>query len=85
MPRIEEMFAFVTTDTAADDEGVTASRGPDGVWYPMVGADMKRVRSLREQAQAIANLTGKPIKVLRFSGRTEIEVITPKQPKREVQ
>lgn len=78
MPRITEMFAFVVADTGPDDEGVTAFCGPDGTWRPMVGADMARINSLREHAQAIASVTGKPIKVLRFTGRTEVEVIAPK-------
>jgi hypothetical protein len=85
MPRIEEMFAFVVADTGPDDEGIPAFCGPDGVWRPMVGADMARVQSLREHAQAIADVTGKPIKVLRFSRRSQVEVIEPRLPKESVQ
>lgn len=85
MPRIDEMFAFVAWDTGPNDEGVTAFCGPDGVWRPMVGADMTRVAALREHAQAIANVTGKPIRLLRFSTRSEVEVIAPQAAKGAIQ
>ena len=71
MPRIEEMYAFVTEDSGPDDEGVigmnTGSR-----WLPMVGADMARVESLKPIAEAIAAKTGKKVKILRFSHREDL-------------
>ena len=75
MPKITEMFAFVAEDTGPDDEGVT------GIWMaeiflPLIGADMARIDSLRPTAKAIAKQTGKPVKLLRFSQREELEVIT---------
>jgi hypothetical protein len=85
MPRVNEMSAFVVADTGPEDEGITAFCGPDGVWHPMVGADMARVNSLREQAQRIADVTGKPIKVLRFTTRGEVEVIAPRAAKGVIQ
>lgn len=71
MPKIEEMFAFVTEDSSPDDEGIVAV--PYGnEWLPMVGADMKRVESLKPIAQEIATKTGKNIKILHFTQREEI-------------
>ena len=74
MPRIESMFAFVAEDTGPDDEGVIGTKTPEG-WMPLVGADMARVDSLRPIAEAIARQLGKPVKLLRFGTREELEVI----------
>lgn len=75
--RITEIFAFVTIDHD-DDEGITGFMGPDKAWMPMVGADMDRVAALEDIAQRIANIHGREIRVVKFSGPPEvIKVITP--------
>ena len=74
MPRIKEMFAFVAEDSGPDDEGITAML-VGHAWIPMVGADMARVDSLRPIAAKIARRTGKPVKLLRFTNREDLEVI----------
>jgi hypothetical protein len=77
MLRIDRMFAFVATD-GAGDEGVCAFMDPaTGVWMPLVGADIKRVESLRAEAQVIADLTGRRIEILEFSTRKAIGTVTP--------
>ena len=75
--RIDEMYAFVAVDPADDTEGITAFVEPGGTAMPMVGADMERVDSLRPVAESMAKRFGQTIQVLRFSQRTEIEVISP--------
>jgi hypothetical protein len=75
MKLIEEMFAFVSED--GDCEGVVALQGRDGMWMPLVGADMARVDSIRVVAQKIANSTGRRLRLLRFTVRHELEVIEP--------
>ena len=78
MDRITEMFAFVTTDPITGDEGLCAFLSPElGVMLPMVGADLRRVESLRLQAHAIAAQTGQRVEVVRFTVRETIEVIDP--------
>ncbi len=78
MPKIDELFAFIAEDTGPDDEGVAATFLPRfGVWIPLVGADMDRMKSLIPEAQRIAQVSGKSIKLVRFSQRTELEVIEP--------
>ena len=78
MPKIEKLFAFIIEDTGPDDEGVAAFHMfGSNVFMPMVGADMDRVESLRSHAQQIAQTMGKPIKLVEFSQRTELEVIEP--------
>lgn len=75
MPRIEEMYAFVAEDAGPDDEGVVGMNTGLG-WVPLVGADMARVESLKPIAQQIAKQTGKKVKLLHFTTREELEIIT---------
>lgn len=74
--KIDKLFAFIADDTSG--EGVAAFHDNTLGMVPMVGADMKRVESLRGMAQMIADQTGNSIKVCEFSVRTELEVIKPK-------
>jgi len=76
MPRIDEMFAFVAEESGPDDEGLIGFKSGDS-WIPMVGADMARVNSLKPVAKQISKITGKSVKVLRFTNREEIEEICP--------
>jgi hypothetical protein len=73
--RIERLFAFVAEDESG--EGLTGFWDPASGWMPMVAADEARVESLRQMAERIATESGKPIRLLRFDVRTEVETITP--------
>jgi hypothetical protein len=73
MPKITELFAFVSIGDDPDDEGVMAFQTNDGIWMPMVGADMTRVNQLKPMAGRISKTTGKPYKILRFKIENEIE------------
>lgn len=76
MPKITEMWAYIIEDDGPDDEGVTAFQPVGGdAWMPMVGADEARMKSLRPMAKRLATLHGKPIKLVRFSVREEVETI----------
>ena len=77
MPKIEEMYAFVTEDSGPDDEGIIGMNTGMG-WMPLVGADMKRVESLKPIAKRISQQIGKPVKLLHFVTRQEVEIIEPK-------
>lgn len=72
--RITEMWAWVADDDTG--EGVTGFKAADGTWMPLVGADPDRARSLRPIAEDIAKLTGRPVTLLRFTDRTDVETIT---------
>jgi hypothetical protein len=76
--KIDRMFAFVAIDFAGDEGLCAFLDRSSGSWMPMVGADMRRVESLRAEAQAIANLSGKTIEVLEFSVRKTITTIIPR-------
>lgn len=76
--RIEQMYAFVALDPKDNTEGVPAFRDPlTGDPMPMVGADMKRVDSLKPVAEAMAKQGGVKITLCRFEIRTELEVFEP--------
>lgn len=74
MPKIEQMYAFIIEDTGPEDEGLIGMATPEG-WMPLVGADMERVESLRPIAKRAAAQVGKPVKLIRFTTREELEVI----------
>jgi hypothetical protein len=66
VPKIKELYAFVSIGDEPDDEGIMAFQTDDGTWMPMVGADMTRVNELKPLADRISKITGKPYKILRF-------------------
>lgn len=80
MPKITEMYAFIIEDTGPDDEGVVAIASEKGdygkIWLPLVGADMARVNSLRPLAAGIGNQIGKKVKLVHFTNREELEIIS---------
>ena len=80
VPRIEQMYAFIAEE-GPDDEGVIGMNTRLG-WMPLVGADMARVKSLRQMALQVAREAGKPVKLLRFTRREELEVLN-KEGKRQ--
>jgi len=75
MPKIDVMYAFIAVDKEPNDEGVVAAF-LNGAWMPLVGADMKRVESLKLLAQNIAKATGKKITLAKFQAREDVEVIS---------
>ncbi len=78
MPRIDKLYAFIVEDSGPEDEGVPGFNA-DGQWFPLMGADLGRIDSLRPVAQAVANTIGKPMRLCVFKGRELVEVIEPKE------
>lgn len=75
MFRIRDIHAFVAEDEEGE-EGLCAFF-TGGQWMPLVAADPARLVSIRPVAQAIAKQTGRPIKLIRFTQREEVETIKP--------
>lgn len=73
--KIDKLFAFIADGT--EGEGIAAYVNEHGS-HPLIGADMKRIDSLRDVAQTIADVSGKEVKLCEFSLRTELEVIKPR-------
>lgn len=87
MPRINQMWAFLSVDDDGD-EGVIGYRDPKANWWvPLVAADEERVRIYREYAGEIAKLTGRPVRLVKFSAREDVETIgaAPEGPKHEAE
>ncbi|MCA1455908.1 hypothetical protein I6F35_22335 [Bradyrhizobium sp. BRP22] len=77
--RIYKVYLFVSVDEHG--EGVCAAPvlGP-GTVVPLIAADQARLRALLPWAGHIAEMSGKPIKLLTFTSRAELMTITPDGP-----
>lgn len=53
MPKITELYAFVSIGSGPNDEGIIGFRTDGGTWMPMVGADMTRINQLKPMADRI--------------------------------
>ena len=71
---IDEMWAYIAV--GAEGEGVTAMMSESG-WIPLVGADGERMASYMDYAQGLADASGQPIVLARFTQREDITVIRP--------
>ena len=70
---------FIIRDLWADlaihgngDEGIVAWNG-----LPLIAADLVRLQQLRPMAEKVAQASGYSIRLVRFTTRTEIDVIEP--------
>lgn len=73
--KIDELYAFIAEEP--DGEGLAAHQ-LGAMMMPLIGADAARVDSLRALAQHVADQTGRPLRLCRFSVREELEEITPR-------
>lgn len=67
---IDKLYAFIGSDETG--EGLISMQ-LGNTHMPLVAADMERVESLRVYAQQVALISGKIIKLVEFSVRTELE------------
>jgi hypothetical protein len=74
--RIDEIFMFVSVDETG--EGVCAApiAGP-GSLVPLIAADEARMKSLIQWAQKLAALSGKQVKLIKLSQRSELMTFQP--------
>ena len=79
--RIEEMFAFVVLDDDGTEgvPAVTVNMGPyeGDMSFPLLGADMARIESLRPHAVRLSKQMGKKVTLCKFTNREEMEVFEP--------
>jgi hypothetical protein len=71
--RITSVTAFLSVGDD-DEEGVIGIQ-LDGAWFPLVMADEERLRQMRPYAEEVARQTKRPVRLVRFETRTEVEVI----------
>jgi hypothetical protein len=68
---IDALYAWVVTEPDGG-EGVASAQIGDTHW-PLIGADMDRVKTLRMFAEAVRRQTGYPVRLVRFSQREKLE------------
>lgn len=73
--KIEDVWAFISVDEKGD-EGLCAIPTQMGM-MPMIAADEARLKDLMPQAQKLADMTKKKIKLIKLTNRQEVEVIVP--------
>jgi len=74
LARIDSIWAFLSVDEGG--EGVCAMP-IGGMTVPMIAADERRLVSLRPAATIIANMFKKPVRLVRFKDREELEIFRP--------
>jgi hypothetical protein len=71
MPRIDCIWAFLSVDEGDGNEGVVAAP-LGGALMPLIAADPKRLESIIPVAEEIARVTGRVIRLVKFSNREVI-------------
>lgn len=70
------MWAWVVTE-ADGGEGIPAMTmnipGNGPTFMPMIGADETRIRSLESHARHIAEQSGVPVRLVRFTGMEDVQ------------
>lgn len=72
--RIAAIWAFTTINPKDNSEGIIGEL-VDGAWMPYIGADEHRVKCLKPAARRIAASLGRPVRLSKFSERTDLEII----------
>jgi hypothetical protein len=75
--RVTELFAYLVVGPDGD-EGVPAVHNGDG-WMPLVAADAERLEHLRPYAQQVADVGRRPVSLVRFGVREEVETVRPSE------
>lgn len=73
---IDAVHAFVMVGDDGD-EGIPAFLTTEGVMMPLIAADLVRLERLRPMAAQIGRAAGKPVTLVRFHQRQDLEVIRP--------
>jgi len=74
--RIDEVYIFISSGETG--EGVCAMIR-DGLSIPLIAADEARMRSLLPIARQIAHESGKRVKLIKLSQRTELMTFEPNE------
>ena len=74
LAHINSIWAFISVDESG--EGLCAMP-IGGMTVPMIAADERRLASLRPAASVIANMFKKPVRLVRFKNREDLQVYRP--------
>lgn len=72
---VREVFVFLVVHGDGDEAIPAVMIG--GRWMPLVAAERERVEDMRPFAVQAAAASGKPVRLARFTTRTDLEVIRP--------
>jgi hypothetical protein len=76
LPRIEHLWAYVMDDPDDGNEGIIGvSFGR--LMMPLIASDHVRCDEYHRYAERIAKQLGRPVRLVRFETRVEVEVIEP--------
>jgi len=76
LPRIDNLWLVISVDEGG--EGVVAAPIQEGMLtVPLIAADEARLEGILKVARALSRMTGKRMKLVRFSTRHEVEDILP--------
>ena len=75
LKRIKHIWAFLSSDRTG--EGVCAAPFGGLGAVPLIAADDARMESLRPLAQQIALIFKKQVRLVKFTGREDVETIAP--------
>jgi hypothetical protein len=70
---IETLYAWIVTEPDGGEGVASAQLGE--IHMALVGADMDRMKSLREFAEMIRRATGYPVRLVRFGSRDDLEIL----------
>jgi hypothetical protein len=74
IPRIDQIWAVLSVDETG--EGVVAAPIQQGMLtVPLIAADEARLEDIKKLAYQLAKLTGKKMRLVKFSTRTVVEEI----------
>ena len=72
MPQtIDALYAWVATEPDGGEGVCSMTLG--NIHYPLVGADMDRIKSFRKHAEFLREATGYPVRLVRYSMREDLE------------
>lgn len=72
---ISDIYAYLSVDEDGN-EGLIGEL-INGAWMPFVACDKARLDSLEPIAQRVAQRTGRPVRLIHLSTRTEIKTLDP--------
>jgi hypothetical protein len=74
--RIDEVWLFISVDETGEGVCGAPLAGP-GSLVPLIAADEARLKSLIPIARQVARASGKQVKLIKLSQRTELLTISP--------
>jgi hypothetical protein len=74
--RIDAVWAFLMADTDGSEKFCAVKR-PDDTSVMLIAPSNDEIAHFRPIAEAISNETAKPIRLVKFNGREDVDVFTP--------